>query len=206
MIPRTFAVLVNMTLFLGLAGTPAMSLADDDRDASRLINDCGVNSLYLLLRLRSADVDLTELRRSLPDTEAHGLSMAEIQAVSHRYGVPLKGRQIRAADVPIDRPTIVLLKSSEGRGHFVVLEPVGTLGKMVMVLDFPRPVRIVTYADLMNGPDWTGLALAPVTAWERVGPWIASGAGVSLVVLGLTAPWRRRQVVATAASRSECGP
>ena len=95
--------------------------------------------------------------------------------------------------MPLDRPTIVLLRLGESQGHFVVLEPVGNLGKMVMVLDFPRPARIVAYADLMKEGGWTGLALAPVTAWERSGPWIVSGLGVSLLILGLFAPWRRRK-------------
>jgi len=173
--------------------TSSLLLGDVEREASRVINDCGVNSLYLLLRLRSAEVDLSELRRALPETEAHGLSMAEIQAASNRFGVSLKGQQIGPGDLPIDRPTIVLLKRGESQGHFIVLEPVGNLGKMVMVLDFPRPARIVAYADLMNEGGWTGLALQPVTAWERSGPWIASGLGVLLLILGIFAPWRRRK-------------
>jgi hypothetical protein len=182
-----------MLLVFALCLAPAPLLGDEERDATRRINDCGVNSLYLLLRRHSATVDLSDLRRSLPSTEAHGLSMAEIQAASGRHGVPLRGKRIGPGDVPIDRPVIVLLKSSGSQGHFVVLEPVGVLGKKVMVLDFPRPAQIVDYADLMKGDDWTGLALAPVTPWERFGPWVASGAGVLLAILGLASPWKRRR-------------
>jgi len=180
-----------VVLGLVLGACPPRGAADE---GDRLINDCGVNSLYLLLRLCSAEVDLAEVRRALPDTRNHGLSMAEIGAASGRYGVSLRGERIEPGDVPIDRPMIVLLKSGEeGQGHFVVLEPVGVLGKKVMVLDFPRPARIVDYTDLMKGGDWTGLALAPVTPWERFGPWLASGVGVLLVTLGVVSPWRRRR-------------
>ena len=97
-------------------------------------------------------------------------------------------------DVPLDRPTIVLLKSGESSGHFVVLEPVVVLGKKVMILDFRRPVRIVDYADLMRDAAWTGLALVPVTFWERTRPWVISGAGMLLTILGLASPLRRRLV------------
>ncbi len=190
---RRISILVPLmtALVLGLAPTPLLS--DEEREASRLINDCGVNSLYLLLRLRSAETNLSELRRALPDTEAHGLSMAEIQATSGRYGVPLRGKRIGPGDVPIDRPTIALLKSGGGPGHYVVLEPVGVLGKRVMVLDFPRPAQVVDYADLMKGDAWTGLALAPITPWERFGPWAVSVAGVALAIFGLASPRVRRK-------------
>ena len=182
-----------LAIALGLGLTSASLLGDEERDESRLVNDCGVNSLYLLLRLRSAEVELSNLRRILPHTEAHGLSMAEIQEASARYGVPLRGKRIGPDDVPIDRPTIVLLKSGANSGHFVVLEPVGVSGKKVMILDFPRPAQIVDYADLIAGDAWTGLALAPITPWERFGPWVMSGSGVGLAIVGLIYPRRRRR-------------
>ncbi len=189
------AVIRIIVACLGIA--PALALGQVDDAAARLINDCGVNSLYLLLTLRSVEADLADLRRTLPDTVERGLSMAEIRAASAKHGCRLRGAKIGAGDVPLDRPAIVLLKPEGGEGHFVVLEPVGVLGKMVMVLDFPRPPRIVDYAELMDGGDWTGLALSPVTGWERIGPWVASGLGASLVALGVFAPWKRRR------SRSE---
>lgn len=181
-----------LVVALCLATSPAPLFGGEEEDAERLINDCGVNSLYSLLRLTSVEVDLSALRRALPAPQANGLSMAEIQAASRRFGVPLRGKRIGPESIPIDRPMIVLLKFRESPGHFVVLEPVGSLGKRVMVLDFPRPPRIIDYADLMNGEDWTGLALAPVTTWERSGPWVAGDAGVVLAIMGLAFPWLRR--------------
>lgn len=192
---------IGFTLMIASVGLAlSSSPGDEEREASRLINDCGVNSLYLLLRLRSAEVDLAELRRALPSTEAEGLSMSEIQAASGRRGVPLRGVRIGPGNVPIDRPVITLLRPGGGMGHFVVLEPVGVLGKMVMVLDFPRPARVVDYAELMKHGDWTGLALAPVSTRERLGPWALSGLGAAIAGLGLAWPrwsplivgWRNR--------------
>ena len=172
-----------------LVGFSAAGAAGDTAEGDRLIKDCGVNSLYLLLRLCSASVDLAELRATLPDTRANGLSMTELQAASARHGVVLRGKRIGPGDVPIDRPMITLLRSDGDQGHFVVLEPVGVLGKSVMVLDFPRPAQIVAYADLMKSGGWTGLALAPATHWERIGRWAACAAGVSLTAFGLA--WTR---------------
>lgn len=180
--------LAMVAVLIGLSGAGALG---ETAEGDRLIKDCGVNSLYLLLRLCSTNADLAKLRATMPDTRANGLSMAEIQAASAKHGVVLQGKRIGLGDVPIDRPMITLLRSDGDQGHFVVLEPVGVLGKSVMVLDFPRPAQVVAYSDLLKASGWTGLTLAPVTSWERFGPWSASGVGVLLLVLGLTSPWTR---------------
>jgi len=186
---------MNASLRSGLVALlvvlPVAGVLGETAEGDRLIKDCGVNSLYLLLRLCSSPANLSELRATLPDTRANGLSMAEVQAASGRHGVPLRGRRIGMGDVPLDRPVIAFLQAKESQGHFVVLEPVGVLGKSVMVLDFPRPARIMSYADLIQSNEWTGLVLSPVTSWERFGPWAASAAGVSLVFLGLASFWTR---------------
>ncbi len=187
---------MNASLRSGLVALlvvlPVAGVLGETAEGDRLIKDCGVNSLYLLLRLCSAPADLAELRATLPDTRANGLSMAEVQAASGRHGVPLRGRRIGMGDVPLDRPVIAFLRADGSQGHFVVLEPVGVLGKSVMVLDFPRPAQVVAYADLIRSSEWTGLVLSPVTSWERFGPWAASGLGISLVVVGLASFRTRR--------------
>lgn len=183
------ARLLFVASIVGLSAAGAAGQAPED---DQLAKDCGVHALYLLLRLCAADTDLTQLRATLPDTRADGLSLAEIRDAAARRGVTLRGRRIGPQDVPIDRPMIAHLRPGEGRGHFVVIEPVGTLGKSVMVLDFPRPPRVVAYADLIGSDAWTGLALAPATAQERFGPWIATGLGAVLVALGVAAPRLRR--------------
>lgn len=179
---------------------PASGVRGDTAASERLIKDCGVNSLYLLLRLREAPVDLAELRAMLPATAADGLSMAELQAAAGRFGVSLQGKRIDSGDVPLDRSVLALFQEEGGPGHFVVLEPVGVLGKSVMVLDFPRPAQIFAYADLIQGGKWTGLVLAPVTAWERFAPWITSALGLTLACIGLAFPWVRRSWRSTVVS------
>ena len=86
---------------------------------------------------------------------------------------------------------IAFLKAGHDGGHFVVLEPVGVLGKSVMILDFPRPNQIMGYTDLIRSSKWTGLVLVPVTTWERFGPWVLSGLGAVLVGLGAMPRWWR---------------
>ena len=184
----------RLALVLLLVGLSTNGALGETAERDRLTKDCGVDSLYLLLRLCSSSVDLTELRATLPDTRANGLSMTDLQAASGRHGVVLWGKRIGPGDVLIDRPMITLLRSEGNQGHFVVLEPVGVLGKSVMVLDFPRPAQVVAYADLMKSGGWTGLSLAPATAWERIGRWLVCAAGLSLLVFGLAWSGSRRLV------------
>lgn len=185
-------LIISSVLPLGLWASPALGLVGDGGRSSK---DCGITSLYVLLSLCSRQVDLSELRERLPDPGGRGLSMAEIQAASRSFGASLRGTRVTRNDLPIDRPMIVLFRSG-GKGHFLVLQPVGSRGKMVMVLDFPRPCRIAGYSELMESAGWTGLALRPVSRWER--PWIylAAAAGGGLTALGLAVPlWRRGWVL-----------
>ena len=66
----------------------------------------------------------------------------------------------------IDRPMLVFLKRGS-HGHFVVIRPIGHTGKLVQVIDSARGTEVVDKSDLINSPDWTGLALIPVrTDWQ----------------------------------------
>jgi len=180
---RRISAAVLLVASLSGAGVAA---ADVDR-----INDCGVNCLYVLLRLDSRDVDLAELRRVIPRPDDRGLSMADLRDAAARFGVHLRGARLRREDLPLDRPVIALL-SPEDRGHFVVLEPVGTTGTMAMLLDFPGPPRIVDYSSLATSKGWEGLALVPVRSWERVLPYAIGIAALALMLPLIYAPWRRR--------------
>ena len=166
----------------------AEAKAQDPED--RKVKDCGVNSLYLLLKLGAVETDLARL---LPDTHPSGVSMTEIQAASRREGMVLHGQRLGPGDPTIDRPIIALLrlKPDEDQGHFVVVQPVGTLGKSVMILDFPHPPRVQAFADLVRWGGWTGLVLVPATAWERFGPGTAAVVGAALLTLGLAKPTAR---------------
>ena len=167
-----------LSVGLGWAVGAASGASDEGK---RLINDCGVNALYLLLRLRAVDVDLGQLRQALPDTSANLLSMADLQSVARQYGVSMRGRRVTSQGTMIDRPTIALMRSDGGRGHFVVLEPFGNQDKMVKILDFPRPIHVADFDTLTKNTAWTGLILSPITVWERSTPWAASGLGILLL-------------------------
>jgi hypothetical protein len=178
-------ILAVVLLVAALSGA-SVAAADIDR-----INDCGVNCLYVLLRLDSRDVDLAELRRALPHPGEEGLSMADLRNAAARFGTHLRGARLRREDLPLDRPVIALL-GSEGIGHFVVLEPVGTTGTMAMLLDFPGPPRIVDYSSLLTMRGWNGFALVPVRPWERALPYAVGITASVLVPPLIYAPWRRR--------------
>lgn len=176
---------------LALAATLAAP-ARADRDADRRVNDCGVNGLYVLLRLCGRDPDLDAVRATLPEPGPKGLSMAQLAAAAERLGQPVRGVRLRPADFPLDRPAIVLLQTGEDSGHFVVVRPVGRTGTLVTRLDFPRPPRVVDAARLRAADDWTGLALVPVWPHERAAPYVAGAAAVGLATVGARGLSRRR--------------
>jgi hypothetical protein len=110
--------------------------------------------------------------------------MADLQSAASIYGVGLRGARLRREDFPLDRSVIALL-STEGDGHYVVLQPVGTTGTMAMIFDFPRPPRIVDYASLSDSEGWDGLALVPARPWESAFPY-SVGIAASVLVTSLS--------------------
>jgi ABC-type bacteriocin/lantibiotic exporter with double-glycine peptidase domain len=165
---------------------------DHGADSDRRINDCGVNGLYALLRLCGRHADLAAVRAALPEPGDKGLSMAQLAAAADRLGQPVRGVRLRPEDFPLDRPAIVLLRTGEDSGHFVVVRPVGRTGTLVTLLDFPRPPRLVDVARLRSGAGWTGLALVPALPHERAAPYVAGAAALGLAAVGLTGARRRR--------------
>lgn len=178
-----------MLALLG-AGWSAPARAQEAEDA---VNDCGVNALYLMLRLEGRAVDLADLRRGLPDHRADGLSMADLQRAAASRGCRLAGRRVGPDDVPLDRPAIAWLKH-EGGGHFVVLRPVGETGTMVTVLDFPRPPRAVDYAELLATAGWSGRVMTPVGPWRLAAAWAAGGFGLAAAAAAMLRLARRGPV------------
>lgn len=190
-------------LVLGLAISASTVRGAGAGDDSRVgtgddvrVNDCGVNSLYLLLRPCSRDVDLTELRRRLPNPRDSGLSMHELRAAAGTFGLRLRGVRIGSRDVPLDRPVIALLEH-EGNGHFVVLVPTGETGTMVQMLDFPRPPQVVDYASLLESSEWTGKVMIPSWRHERAMPHLVC-LGLGIGVFGIVRFALRRRSPLTA--------
>jgi len=126
--------------------------------------DCGVNALYVLLRLEGRPVTLDRLESVLPKRHPDGYSMAELSAASTALGLDLVGVRFRRGDKPLRRPAIAFLKQAQA-GHFSVLRPVGTTGTMVQVIDPPSAPWIADYDQVFAVRPWTGRILIPRDSW-----------------------------------------
>jgi len=120
---------------------------DDDANQSAPVQkDCGLNALYILLKLTHREIPLRELHSILPERHEEGYSMAELISAAKHSGLPLKGRVITHADLPLKEPVIAYFTLYRPEsGHFVVLVPSGTTGKMAQVIDPPYSDRILDY-------------------------------------------------------------
>ncbi len=80
----------------------------------------------------------------------------------------------------IDRPMLVFLNRGE-HGHFLVLRPVGTTGKLVQVVDSVNPPAVIDKTALFAAKSWTGLALIP----DEPRSWVLPARIAAAVVLVL---------------------
>jgi ABC-type bacteriocin/lantibiotic exporter with double-glycine peptidase domain len=133
-------------------------------------SDCGLKSLWLVLRLSHRPANLGRIERALPARSQAGYSLAELAQASRACGLRVRGMRFGAGDVPLDRPAIAYLRGPT-EGHFVVLRPVGVTGTMVQLIDPPDDPRIIDYEELLSRPDWTGRILVPQTMGEVLRPW-----------------------------------
>ncbi len=122
--------------------------------------DCGVNALFLLLRLEGRPVTLDRMELALPPQHKEGYSMSELAAAARSLGLDLDGVRFAKGDRALERPAIAFLQDAKG-GHFAVLRPVGTTGTMVQVLDPPHSPWITDYDRLFAAKPWTGRVLLP---------------------------------------------
>ncbi|MGC8642079.1 MAG: cysteine peptidase family C39 domain-containing protein [Isosphaeraceae bacterium] len=115
---------------IGLSALALFSRAAEQQGQTRL--DCGVNALFVLLRLEGRPISYDRLESALPPRQPDGYSMAELSAAARSLGLPLDGVKFVKGDKPLDRPVIAFFQNTRG-GHFTVLRPVGTTGTMVQV-------------------------------------------------------------------------
>jgi hypothetical protein len=121
--------------------------------------DCGTVALYALLRLEGRPTSLESVAARLPAIRPAGHSMKELRDAARTLGLGLDGAYLGKDDKAIDRPMLAFLKV-EGKGHFLVIRPVGHSGKLVQVIDSNQPTRVMDKADLVTSDQWTGLVLA----------------------------------------------
>ena len=133
--------------------------------------DCGPNSLVMLLRLAGHEVALDEVKQALPPRHGVGYSLAELQSAASKFGLSLNGIRLDKSDLPLVQPAIAFLYSA-GEGHFILMRPVGTTGKVVQVIDPPFAPAIMDYEKLLASRSWTGRMLIRQTTAEWFFSWI----------------------------------
>lgn len=147
--------------------------------------DCGVNALFVLLKLEGRPVTLDRMESLLPPRHPEGYSMAELSTVSAAFGLNLDGVRFVKGDKALARPAIAFLKDAKG-GHFAVLRPVGTTGTMVQVIDPPHAPWIADYDRVMRTRGWTGRVLTPHAPWlsRYLVPLFLAPAGLATLAFG----------------------
>jgi ABC-type bacteriocin/lantibiotic exporter with double-glycine peptidase domain len=160
--------------------------------------DCGVNALFLLLRLEGRDISYRQVDAALPPANPLGYSMAELRDTAKKLGCEIEGVQQSRKSAPLHRPAIAFFKDA-GSGHFAVLRPVGTTGTMVQILDPPRAPQIVDFDRLIHERSWTGrLLLRTEEPFQRL-IWALVGFVIVFSALRWFAPRWLRNLSATKA-------
>jgi len=185
---RVCAWLVLLCSIATVGPTSSVAAAAPDEETKL---DCGVNALFVLLRLEGKPVTLDRLESALPFRQPQGYSMAELAAAGGSLGLRLEGLRLAKGDKGLDRPAIAFLKDAKG-GHFAVLRPVGSTGTMVQVIDPPHAPWIGDYDRVLSAEPWTGRVLVRRDAWivRNMNPLLMALAGCILLVAGLARGWR----------------
>jgi ABC-type bacteriocin/lantibiotic exporter with double-glycine peptidase domain len=171
-----------------------LSVHADNAVQSEFTSDrlCGRDSVYLLLKLRGANPDFTDVTSVLrPQPGKPGISMDELRQGAGELGLTLAGYKLRREDVRrMKSPFIGYIEEKEiahEAGHYFVLSYLG--GDRVQILNPPKPVHFISVGELFE--DWEGHALVPVREYKR---WqSASALAAIVVILGAVAllGWRR---------------
>ncbi len=98
--------------------------------AEEYLRDCGRNCLFILLTDLGHATDLDAVIRALPPRPPAGFSMSELQSAASALGLRLQGVRFDRGQLPLRKPAIAYINPS-GEGHFILLRPVGSTGKVV---------------------------------------------------------------------------
>jgi len=164
-----------MDPILFLAAACCMSV-HAGQEATNRVFDCGVNAVYLVLRLKGMDADLKEISGHLPRDAEKGSSIHDLETYLHSVRLKTDARLMRLSDLCKKRGTlsIQLTHGKDGTGHFVVARVLADgqlqiidslLGTAIDENAFrskeKRPVILIDY----QGNEWTWklFALASVS-------------------------------------------
>jgi hypothetical protein len=166
--------------------------------------DCGINALFMLLRLEGVPSTLDRIRSTLPLRNPAGYSMTELAIAARSLGVDVEGVRFVKGDKPLTHAAIAFLKVGN-EGHFAVLRPVGTTGTMVQVIDPPSHPWIADYDRLFAAKQWTGrIIVAQGPRIARKGPLIVVAlAGICLIAIAV---YRRPRFPRAGAAKSVARP
>jgi ABC-type bacteriocin/lantibiotic exporter with double-glycine peptidase domain len=178
--------------------SPLAAVADaaEDQPVAAVEVDCGLASLYLLLRLEGHPVALPSLASQLPPLPAEGHSLRDLRDVARGLGLRVTGMLLPTGQ-PAPRSTCLAFVNRGGHGHFLVLRPVGHTGKLVQVFDGLGGPVVLDWTNLRGSPEWTGLVLLTdqTSAWPRIASVLVLAGGLS-VVLAVPRLRRRRADIA----------
>lgn len=90
------------------------------QEATNRVFDCGVNAVYLVLRLKGMDADLKEISGRLPRDAEKGSSIHDLETYLHSVGIKTDARLMRLSDLCKKRGmlSIQLTHGKDGTGHF----------------------------------------------------------------------------------------
>jgi hypothetical protein len=149
--------------------------------------ECGLNSLFMLLRLSGHDVTYEQTRAAVP-IGPMGTSLLELQQAASRLGAKTRLSQCSMAELKREpKPVIAyFLRATggavDGPGHFVVVLKADDTG--VEVFDNSYPTALWKYSVPHFEAQWSGhiLGPAPPPIWARpltltavAGVWISIG-------------------------------
>jgi ABC-type bacteriocin/lantibiotic exporter with double-glycine peptidase domain len=92
------------------------------QEATNRVFDCGVNTVYFVLRIKGMDADLKEISGRLQRDAEKGSSIHDLETYLHSVGLKTDARLMRLSDLCKKRGTLAILltHAKEGAGHFVV--------------------------------------------------------------------------------------
>ena len=133
----------------------------------------GVWNPYILAHFLGRPCSLRSLEKVRQSGEDPTLSVRELKDFANRYGIDLQTQIFRRNQRSLDRPAIAFLQLP-GEGHFVVVRPIGSQGRMVQMIDSGHVPQVMDYEQLFSIPAWTGVILIPRSFSERTLPWFGA--------------------------------
>jgi ABC-type bacteriocin/lantibiotic exporter with double-glycine peptidase domain len=160
-------------------GVWAVDIKDDDRRALRhaaspplrlelwqTAPSCGANSLYFMLRILGADLDIDDVRSRVTIT-GKGASLGELREVSRVLGHDLEVRRVtlnELLNVPLPAVALVGTHQLDEMGHFMVLYDISDEGH-ALAIDGTTGHRMLLSSDNMN-QEFSGFVLIRPRAFE----------------------------------------